>query len=81
MLRSNNGTLPAINGDESWELPVPATNVIARNGWVALAYLDVDYRNRAVALLSSSAATAIIALLPAVASLIAIPVLGERFPR
>ncbi len=34
--------------------------------------------NRAVALLGSSAATAIIALLPAVASLIAIPVLGER---
>jgi drug/metabolite transporter (DMT)-like permease len=34
--------------------------------------------NRTVALLGSSAATAIIALLPAVASLIAIPVLGER---
>lgn len=46
VLRSNNKALPAINGDESWELPVPATNVIARNGWVALAYLDVDYRKR-----------------------------------
>ena len=25
VLRSNNGTLPAINGDESWELPFPGT--------------------------------------------------------
>jgi len=33
--------------------------------------------NRAVALLGPSAATAIIALLPAVASILAIPVLGE----
>ena len=33
--------------------------------------------NRAVSLLGSAAATAIIALLPAVASLFAIPVLGE----
>jgi peroxiredoxin len=46
MLRSNDKALPAINGDESWELPVSATNVIARNGGVALAYLDVDYRKR-----------------------------------
>lgn len=29
-LRSNNKALPGINGDESWELPVPATYVIAR---------------------------------------------------
>jgi peroxiredoxin len=44
VLRSNNKALPAINGDESWELPVPATNVIARNGRLALAYLDVEHR-------------------------------------
>lgn len=45
-LRSNNKALPGINGDESWELPVPATYVIARDGAVALAAIDVDYRNR-----------------------------------
>jgi len=45
-LRSNNKALPGINGDDSWELPVPATYVIARDGRVALAAIDVDYRNR-----------------------------------
>lgn len=45
-LRSNNKALPGINGDESWELPVPAVYVIARDGRVGLAAIDVDYRNR-----------------------------------
>jgi peroxiredoxin len=45
-LRSNNKALPSINGDESWELPVPATYVIARDQRVALAYIEVDYRKR-----------------------------------
>jgi peroxiredoxin len=45
-LRSNNKALPGINGDESWELPVPATYVIGRDRRVALAFIDVDYRNR-----------------------------------
>lgn len=45
-LRSNNKALPDINGDESWELPIPATYVIARDGRVVLAFLDVDYRRR-----------------------------------
>ncbi len=45
-LRSNNKALPDINGDDSWELPVPATYVIARGYRVALAAIDVDYRNR-----------------------------------
>lgn len=45
-LRSNNKALPAINGNESWELPVPATYVVARDGLVALAYVEVDYRTR-----------------------------------
>ena len=31
-LRSNGKALPGINGDESWELPVPATYVIGRDG-------------------------------------------------
>ncbi len=45
-LRSNNKALPGINGDESWELPVPATYVIARDGRIAFAYIEVDYRKR-----------------------------------
>jgi peroxiredoxin len=45
-LRSNNKALPGINGDDSWELPVPATYVVARDGRVVLAAIDVDYRNR-----------------------------------
>lgn len=45
-LRSNNKALPGVNGDESWELPVPATYVIDRDRRVALAAIDVDYRNR-----------------------------------
>jgi peroxiredoxin len=38
--------LPQKNGDDSWILPIPATYVIARDGTVALAFVDVDYRNR-----------------------------------
>jgi peroxiredoxin len=45
-LQSNNKALPGINGDESWELPVPATYVIARDGRIGVAYIEVDYRKR-----------------------------------
>ncbi len=45
-LASNNKALPGINGDESWELPVPATYVIARDGRIVLAYIEVNYRKR-----------------------------------
>ena len=45
-LRSNGKALPDINGDTSWELPVPATYVIGRDGVVAHVGIDVDYRNR-----------------------------------
>jgi peroxiredoxin len=38
--------LPEQNGDESWVLPIPATYVIDTDGTIALAYVDVDYRNR-----------------------------------
>jgi peroxiredoxin len=38
--------LPDRNGDESWVLPIPATYVIDSDGTVALAFVDVDYRNR-----------------------------------
>jgi peroxiredoxin len=45
-LRSNNKALPGINGDESWELPVPATYVIGQDRRIVRASIDVDYRNR-----------------------------------
>lgn len=44
---SGNGvSLPTVNGDESWELPAPATFVVAPDGRIALAYVEVDYRKR-----------------------------------
>jgi peroxiredoxin len=45
-LRSNNKALPDINGDDSWELPLPATYVIAPDRRIALAEIDLDYRER-----------------------------------
>lgn len=38
--------LPAANGDESYELPVPATYVIARSGEIRAAYVNKDYTKR-----------------------------------
>ncbi|MFG1243440.1 peroxiredoxin-like family protein [Xanthobacter sp. V7C-4] len=38
--------LPDRNGDDSWVLPIPATYVIDRDGVIAFAHVDVDYRNR-----------------------------------
>ena len=38
--------LPDKNGDESWVLPIPATYVIDTDSTIALAFRDVDYRNR-----------------------------------
>jgi peroxiredoxin len=38
--------LTKYNGDESWELPMPATFVIDRNGTVRLAFVDADYTKR-----------------------------------
>lgn len=45
-LTSAGKALPGINGDASWELPVPATFVIASDGRIALAHIDTDYRRR-----------------------------------
>ena len=38
--------LPFVNGDESWELPVPATFVLDRNGVVIYSSADADYTRR-----------------------------------
>jgi peroxiredoxin len=39
--------LLAHNGDSTFELPVPATYLIERDGSIAGAWVDVDYRHRA----------------------------------
>ena len=38
--------LPARNGDNSYELPIPGTFVVARNGTIRLAFVDADYTRR-----------------------------------
>jgi peroxiredoxin len=45
-LTSNNKALPGINGDDSWELPLPATYVVAPDHKIALAQIELDYRER-----------------------------------
>jgi peroxiredoxin len=38
--------LPVVNGDESWELPIPATYIINRDGTVIFASANEDYTER-----------------------------------
>jgi len=38
--------LPLANGDESWELPIPATHVADSDGTVLFAYANEDYSER-----------------------------------
>jgi peroxiredoxin len=38
--------LPAYNGDDSWELPMPATFVVDQHGIIQLAFVDADYTRR-----------------------------------
>ena len=38
--------LPFANGDESWELPLPATFIIDRDGAVLYASANEDYTER-----------------------------------
>jgi peroxiredoxin len=39
--------LPLVNGNESWELPIPATFILERDGTVMYAAADEDYTERA----------------------------------
>jgi peroxiredoxin len=39
--------LPLTNGDESWELPIPAAYMVDRDGTVLFAYANEDYAERA----------------------------------
>lgn len=45
-MRAAGKALPDINGDDTWELPVPATFVLGTNGAVALAFVEADHRLR-----------------------------------
>jgi peroxiredoxin len=38
--------LPFTNGDESWELPIPATYIVDRNGTILYASANEDYSER-----------------------------------
>jgi peroxiredoxin len=38
--------LPFVNGDDSWELPIPATYILARDGTVRYASANPDYTDR-----------------------------------
>lgn len=38
--------IPAFNGDESYELPIPATYVVNSDGIIKLAFVDADYTKR-----------------------------------
>ena len=38
--------LPHANGDESWELPIPATFVVERDGTISYASANADYTDR-----------------------------------
>ena len=38
--------LPHANGDDSWELPIPATFIVDRDGAVTYAYANPDYTER-----------------------------------
>ena len=39
--------LPEYNGNDSWELPVPATFIISQSGKIRFAFVDPDYSKRA----------------------------------
>ncbi len=38
--------IPVINGDDSFDLPIPATYIIGRDGMVAHAFVNADYTQR-----------------------------------
>ncbi len=40
-------SIPKFNGDDSWEIPIPATYVINTDGKVSYAFADIDYTKRA----------------------------------
>lgn len=47
LYRSTFVNLPFANGDDSWELPIPATYVVDRDGMIVFAGVNEDYTERA----------------------------------
>jgi peroxiredoxin len=47
MLHDRNISLEDFNGDNSFELPVPATYVVDTDGQIKYAYVEPDYTKRA----------------------------------
>jgi peroxiredoxin len=45
-LRAAGVNLPAYNGDDSWELPMPGTFVVAPDDTVRLSFVDADWTKR-----------------------------------
>ncbi len=39
--------IPAHNGDDSWELPLPATYIVNRDGVIVYSFVNADYTKRA----------------------------------
>jgi len=46
LYRSTFVNLPHVNGDPSWELPIPAIFILDRDGTILFASTDEDYTNR-----------------------------------
>jgi peroxiredoxin len=46
LYRSTFVNLPFVNGDASWELPIPAIFVIDGDGTILFVFADEDYTNR-----------------------------------
>jgi peroxiredoxin len=46
LYRSTFVNLPFVNGDSRWELPIPATFIIDRDGSIRFAFADEDYTSR-----------------------------------
>ncbi len=46
LYRSTFVNLPFVNGDDSWELPLPATYVVERDGKIMFAAANEDYTER-----------------------------------
>ncbi len=47
LYRAGGNDLPVQNGNGRWALPLPATYVIGRDGRIAFAHIEADYRERA----------------------------------
>ncbi|MHC0066412.1 peroxiredoxin-like family protein [Nostoc sp. UIC 10890] len=46
ILHEKGHVLPRYNGDESFELPIPATFVVSQDGKIVYAFVDPDYTKR-----------------------------------